>query len=324
MPSLSEQLAAVEDDRKLARDAATLRRRVAHLEKVIDEQQATIESHRRKSINIPLGRKPSGKRASSFVRVIVPDSHGCHIDPDAANAFLADLEELKPAEIVMLGDHLDAGGWLAQHHVMGFVPETAYTFEDDVGAANQFLDEIQKRAPKARIWYIEGNHEHRIVKGIIKLVLGNQRDAEMMLRMWGCKAQLHLEQRKIEFVRRDELQPGLKVRGAIKLGKCFYTHGKRCGSTATHKTLQQFKGNVVHGHTHRLSHATVQSAVEQTLGAWSFGCLCKMQPLYYDTDPTDWSHGHGLQFVEPDGGFTTWSVPIIDGRSRLQMLLSRK
>ncbi len=298
-------------------------RRINQLEKQLDGYEQTIERLRRGRLKLPLGVKPSGRTSGSFVRVIMPDSHGANIDTPAANAFLADLKELQPREIVMLGDHLDCGGWLAQHHVLGFVPETTYSFSDDCDAANQLLDSIGQRSASSRKWYIEGNHEHRIVKTIIKMTLGHQRDSERMLNAWGCKASLSLKERGIEFVRRDELQPGLKIRGAIKLGKCFFTHGKRCGITATHKTLQQFKGNVCHGHTHRMSHASVQSAEEQMLGAWSFGCLCKMQPLYYDTDPTDWAHGYGIQFVEPNGHFTTWPIPIIEGKSRLTMLLNK-
>lgn len=316
----SESIAAM----PTVKEAAAEKRRVKQLEELVERQQETIDRMRRSRINIPLGRKPSGKTPRSFVRAIVPDSHGCHIDEAAANAFLADLKELKPKETVLLGDHLDAGGWLAQHHTLGFVPESGYTFEDDCGAANQFLDQIDSRTPGSAKWYIEGNHCHRIVKAILKMTLGNQRDTEMMLRLWGCKSVLGLKERKYDFVRRDELQPGLKIRGAIKLGKCYFTHGKKCGVTATHKTLQAFKANVVHGHTHRMSHASVQSAEEQMLGGWSFGCLCKMQPLYYDTDPTDWAHGYGIQFVEPNGHFTTWPIPIIEGKSRLTMLLNRK
>jgi UDP-2,3-diacylglucosamine pyrophosphatase LpxH len=319
MGSLEAEVRAKDD----AKVVSAEKKRIKQLEKLVEQQAEAIERMRRPHPQIPLGSKPSGKRASAFVRVIVPDSHGIHIDHTAANAFLADLKELQPREVVMLGDHLDCGGWLAQHHVLGFVPETAYTFEDDCHAANHFLDQIGKRVTGARSWYIEGNHEHRIVKAIIKMTLGCQRDAETQLKLWGCKAALSLEKRGIEFVRRDELQPGLKIRGAIKLGKCYFTHGKNCGSNATYRTLQQFKANVVHGHTHRMSHASVQSAEEQMLGGWSFGCLCKMQPLYYDTNPTDWSHGYGVQFVEPDGSFTTWAIPIIEGKSRLTLLLNR-
>jgi hypothetical protein len=318
---LSDELAATPTVKEVTAD----KRRIRQLEALLERQIETIESLRQKRFKLPLGIKPSGRKPATFVRVIVPDTHGAHIDLGAANAFLEDLKELKPQETILLGDHLDCGGWLAQHHILGFVPETDATFADDCDAANSLLDEVDRRlATGSRKWYFEGNHEHRIVKACIKQTCGNKRDTEFMLSLWGCKAVLNLKGRGYQFVRRDELQPGLKVRGAIKLGKCFFTHGKRTGSQASQRTLANFKANVVHAHNHRMMMATAQSAEDQTLGAWCFGCLCKMQPLYYDTDPTDWSHGYGVQFVEPDGSFTTWPIPIIDGKSRLRMLLGRK
>ncbi len=72
-----------------------------------------------------------------------PDSHGCFIDGAALNAFLGDLEAIKPAEVIMLGDHLDCGGFLAQHQTIGFVAESDYSYAEDVAACNQFLDAIR-------------------------------------------------------------------------------------------------------------------------------------------------------------------------------------
>lgn len=100
---------------------------------------------------------------STRLRIIIPDSHGNHIDEGAMSAFLADLKSLKcdkSTEIVMLGDHLDCGGWLAQHHVLGYVAEIGETsYVNDFKSANFFLDEIMSRANGATIHYIEGNHE---------------------------------------------------------------------------------------------------------------------------------------------------------------------
>lgn len=100
---------------------------------------------------------------STRLRIIIPDSHGNHIDESAMSAFLADLKLLKcdkSTEIVMLGDHLDCGGWLAQHHVMGYVAEISETsYVNDFKSANFFLDEIMIRANGATIHYLEGTHE---------------------------------------------------------------------------------------------------------------------------------------------------------------------
>jgi len=67
------------------------------------------------------------RQPGDIVRVLIPDTHGAKIDRAAVSALLADLKTLAPHEIIFLGDHVDCGGFLAQHHVMGYVAETAYS-----------------------------------------------------------------------------------------------------------------------------------------------------------------------------------------------------
>lgn len=132
----------------------------AELEKLVGEQQSRIEGLLKSRFKLPASRKTRGK-SGSFIRIAIPDTHGAKVDPSAIASFLGDLESIGPEvrEVVFLGDHLDCGGFLAQHHTLGYVAETAETFEDDVTAANQLLDAVQGLCPSAKLHYIEGNHE---------------------------------------------------------------------------------------------------------------------------------------------------------------------
>src|ERR1700690_2386346 len=95
----------------------------------------------------------------SLVRVIIPDSHGNHLDTPAANAFIKDVGALNPDQIVLLGDHLDCGGTFNTHQ-RSYTNELTESYEDDVEACNSFFDDIQHAAPKCKEWhYLEGNHE---------------------------------------------------------------------------------------------------------------------------------------------------------------------
>lgn len=293
---------------------SSLSPRVKELEALVAKQAQQIDDLRRAKFRIPAGRKRG--RGKSYLRVVIPDTHGAYIDKQAAAAFLSDLEALKPAEIVHLGDGVDCGGFLAQHHTLGFVPECSYTFEDDVNAANVFLDEVQKRAGKVNFDYIMGNHEARIEKWIIKQTLAHPQDAAYLYRMFGPEHVLGLEKRGILCVRRDQQYDGLRVRGTIKRGKCLFRHGTRCGVNAAKQTLDDLGGNVCFGHTHRIS-AYVKETVHSLIGSYSFGCLCGLHPLYGDTNTSGWAHGYGVQVVGKDGSFMTIQVPIIDGRSYL-------
>ena len=252
-----------------------------------------------------------------FVRVVIPDSHGAHISRSAAAAFLKDLKSLDPDEIVMLGDHLDCGGFLAQHHSMGFVAETTDSYADDVRATNDFLNQIQEAAPKANIHYLAGNHENRVERWCVTETLRNQKDAEFLLSVFGPEAVLGLKERGIQYYRSSERYHGLPVPGTIKLGECTYTHGISCGTHATYDHVKKFGISVVHGHTHRAQAATVRTVGGGVIGGWSPGCLAQLQPLYMATNITDWSHGFAIQIVSRSGKFLHLNIPIIDGESLL-------
>lgn len=283
-----------------------LRKRLA----LAQEQIKALRSKKR-SITGKARKKPTG----SFERIVIPDTHGCYLDKPAAKAFLEDLAAINPAEIVMLGDHLDCGGFLAMHHTMCYVAETAYTFKDDVAAANEFLDRVQEAAPNATIHMLQGNHERRIEKWIVTQVVRNQEDAAYLSTLFSASRVLALEERGINYYVENEFHHGLRIRGAIKLGKCHFTHGISTARHAAAKTVARFGGSIVYGHTHRADSYIIRTVGAGEIGAWCPGCLCEIQPYYGYTNLTDWSHGYGIQRVASGGEFLHINVPIIDGLS---------
>ena len=82
-------------------------------------------------------------RYANKIRVAIPDSHGEHIDMPARDACLRDIRNLDPHEIVMLGDHVDAGGTFSAHQ-RSYTNEMTESYADDTEAANRFLDAIQR------------------------------------------------------------------------------------------------------------------------------------------------------------------------------------
>jgi hypothetical protein len=217
-----------------------------------------------------------------------------------------------------MGDHLECGGFLAQHHVLGYVAQSEYTFADDVMAANAFLDEVQRLAPKARVYYLEGNHENRIERWIVDQVLGHAKDAAFLHKMFSTKNVLGLDKRGIQFFSSGE-KYGLRVPGAIKLGPCHFLHGSNHGKDVARKMAGMFGGNVVFAHVHTQQSVTVRTVSSGEIGAWCPGCVCQLQPLYRHSTITDWSQGYGLQIVRSSTlDFLHCNVPLIDGQSLLQ------
>jgi UDP-2,3-diacylglucosamine pyrophosphatase LpxH len=314
--SLKDRIAKKPSETKVNDD---LRARNRELEKRVDQLMEQIAKLRKSDFRLPVGRKTkvAGK---SFCRVIIPDTHGCLVDQPSISTFFSDLEVIKPAEIVMLGDHLECGGFLAQHHTLGYVAQTAYTFDQDVRATNELLDRIQQLSPNASIDYIEGNHERRIENWCTTQALAHSEDAEFLRKMFSAASVLGLEKRGIRWIRQGVFYDDLPLPATIKRGHCYFTHGSSTAKHAASEHVKKFGGNVVYGHTHRSDSYVIRTVKAGIIGAWSPGCLCVLQPLWQHTNPTDWSHGYGLQLVNPDGSFLHVNVPIIDGKSYLNIL----
>jgi UDP-2,3-diacylglucosamine pyrophosphatase LpxH len=253
-----------------------------------------------------------------MIRVVCPDSHGEHVDQKARDAFLGDLKRLAPQEIVMLGDHLDCGGTFSLHE-RTYTNEMCESYEDDCAAANTFLDMIQTRAPNARIYYIEGNHEQHVERWAVRNFF-NHKDAVGLLEAYGPETALRLKKRGISYYKRSTHYMGLSIPGAIKLGKCFFVHGVSHAKHTAASHLVRFGANVVFGHVHRMQSANERTVTSDGFGAWCPGTLAKLQPLYAHTAPTSWSHGYGVQFVAKSGQFIHVNVPIHKGKSLLHAM----
>lgn len=255
-----------------------------------------------------------------MIRIALPDSHGNHIDPRARAAFLYDLASIgdECAEIVCLGDHLDCGGTFNTHQ-RTYTNEFAESYEDDCAAANSLLDAIQKHAPKARIHYLEGNHEQHVERWAARN-FQSKKDADKLLGTFGPEAVLNLKERGIKYYKRSVHYMGISIPGTIRLGKCFFVHGICHSKHAAATHLARFGANVVFGHVHR-SQAVIERTVSADgIGAWCPGTLAELQPLYRHTAPSDWSHGYGVQFVAKSGAFMHVNVPIFHGKSMLSEL----
>lgn len=253
------------------------------------------------------------------IRVIIPDSHGAHIDKPAEKAVLADLKRLRPTQIVMLGDHLDAGGTFSAHQ-RNYTAEMVESYEDDCAAANRFLNSIQKAAPDAQIHYLEGNHEAHVGRWASRVFL-SKKDADLFVDRMGPERALSLRARGIRYYQSSVQYHGLSIPGTIRLGKVYFTHGICYGKSAAQNHLAKFGEPVVFGHIHR-SVALVESTVTKAaIGAWCPGTLSKLQPLYKHTSPSGWTHGYAVQFLAKSGRFAHVQVPIVNGESLLLALV---
>jgi predicted phosphodiesterase len=298
------------------------RARVKHLEKLVEEQAEQLERQASAKWSIP--KAPKRVTAGSYIRIVIPDTHGCHADPEAIAAFLGDVAQFgvdSVREVIMLGDHLDCGGFLAAHHAENYVAETAVSFEDDVNATNVFLDQVQSLVPKAKITYLEGNHERRLEKWCVTQALRNAKDAEYLRKMFCAGYQLHLGKRGIEYIQQGRFYDGLPIPATIRRGKCYFTHGERHGKNSAAATLSDYAACVTFGHVHRSQSYSSTTIHSGGVTSNCPGCLCKKQPLWGNTRITGWNHGFGVQLCTKGGEFQNINAMISEGRSFLGPLL---
>lgn len=291
-----------------------------------DRDDALSEYNALRAAKFPVKRdyKPRPKVKTDTVRLIANDVHGSMMDREAVEAFLGDVRRLSPDEIVLNGDIVECGGFLAKHHTANYIAQTTYTYQDDIAHGNWFLDQLQDAAPSAQIHFVQGNHESRIERWIVDETVSNTRDAEYLYQLVAPEVLLKFKERGIIHYRRSESHvPGLPP-GWIKLGKIFFVHELSGGKHAASDSVSRTAGNVVFAHTHREDTATRVLPGVGLVKAWNPGCLCQRQPLWRHSDPTGWSHGYAYQIIAKSGEFMHVNVPIWAGSSLLGNMLETK
>lgn len=252
-----------------------------------------------------------------MIRCIVPDSHGSQISRSAMQAFLQDLKQLDPEEIVMLGDHVDCSGTFSSFKRQT-KEDLEYSYLRDIECAGAFLDAIQENAPRAKIHYLQGNHEYHVERFCVN-AFGNKDDANFVGKLLDPATLLDLKGRGIRYYRLHTTYDGLSIPGTIKLGKCYFTHGISANKHATATHVEKFGGSICHGHTHRAQSYLTRTISSGEIGGWCPGTLSKLQPIYMHTNPSSWVHGYALQFFnKKTGAFLHINVPICRNQSLLR------
>ena len=303
------------DDVVAKEDPKALRKKIARLESDVDSMRKHVEQAR--SANRTKFVKPTRARKrikDDWLRLILPDVHGSSCDQEVLATALAATGSLDIDEIVIGGDFLECGGFLAAHHTLGFVAQTEYSYENDIAAANQILDKLLSTFPSVKKFhYLEGNHELRVEKWAVTQAMRNVYDAQFLLDHIGPQNVLGLEDRGIKYYRQATKYSGLPIPGAIRLGKCHFIHGISTAKHAASQHALRLGGDVCYFHTHRGDTTETHTVGAGQYGAWNPGCLCVKQPMWQHTNPTMWTHGIGLQIVARSGMFQHINARIVDG-----------
>ena len=306
--------------KRLELEIAQLKKQLEHERKAHAITTKRLESLRKAKLRPVAAGKRNPKLRGDIVRVIFGDCHFCKHNPPAISALLSDIKSFRPSEVIIGGDLIDCGGFLAAHHTLGYIDETGRSYEEDLMATSDFLNKLTEAAPNAAVHYIEGNHEARVERWCIDTCVGSKRDAEAMLRRNAPRYLLDLEKRGITYYPRS-VAHSCHVPGWVRMGKVFFVHEISSAKNAASQAIRESGANVVYFHTHRADFSPLNTPGHGLVAAWCPGCLCELQPLWRHTRPTQWTHGYAIQFVSKSGHFQHINVSIENGQSFISQII---
>jgi hypothetical protein len=103
----------------------------------------------------------------------------------------------------------------------------------------------------------------------------------------------------------------------------YFTHTLGRGKSAAQQAASKTAGNVTYFCTHREDTATMVFPSVGLVKAFNPGCLCSLQPVWMNSDPTNWSHGYAIDIIAPSENFQRIHVPIWKGESLAGVMLQR-
>lgn len=236
--------------------------------------------------------------------VVANDFHVPFHDERALGLLLTFVRKEKPERLILAGDFMDF--W----EISSFdkTPRAGKELTAEIRIGRQILRSLRRTLPSARITWIEGNHEFRLRKYLIK-------NARELYNLPGLSVPelFGLDGLAIEFVPCQEgasrfIDTFTRV-GKLRVGH-FAKVSKHGGYAA--KALVEDKGvSLLQGHTHRFgAHARTMADGQILLGIENLSMCSPMQS--YVSRP-NWQAGFSVIYLEPHSGKFQW-YPVLIGR----------
>lgn len=229
--------------------------------------------------------------------VFCPDTHVPYEDKKAWKLFLRCVDVLKPHYFRFLGDFGDL--YCTSRHPKD--PRRNRNLKVEVDRVKERLDEVSALKIPDVEFYL-GNHERNVANYI----------AEKAPELFGLVSVPEL----FEFEKR-----GWKWHeyGDIgKIGKLHIVHDQDyAGARAHEQTRDAIGGNVIIGHTHRLSINYASTLLGQSHVAAMSGWLGDPKYASYmkPSKRKDWCHGFTVGYMEPNGTVHLQLIPFIKHRA---------
>lgn len=182
------------------------------------------------------------------LKILWPDTHHHHHDKRAVNTLLNVISEVKPDEVVILGDFLDMKA--PARWSKGKAEEFAADLLVEVDAACATLSQLREAQGTRRIVFIPGNHDIRIQKYIdlhAPALRGVVRDYPdlLMFENYGVDHAGAVEGSL-------QIDPYKVAPGTVAIHGELLSSTQQAAGQSAYKERHRLGKSIVQGHTHRL------------------------------------------------------------------------
>src|SRR3989454_2463867 len=217
------------------------------------------------------------------------------------------LRRERPDWLILNGDFQDF--WEISSYDL--TPRTGKDFQREIEIGRSILRSFRRSLPKARITWVEGNHEFRLRKYLIQ-------NARELYGLPGLSVAdlFDLKQLRIEYVACDELASKF-TDNFVRVGSLYVGHWDKVSKHGAYaaKVLVEEKGvSLLQGHTHRFgAHARITVDGRVLLGIENFS-MCSRRQSYVSRP--NWQLGFSVVYFHPNNGSFQWFPILIDPHYR--------
>lgn len=243
-------------------------------------------------------------RSSTYKLVVVAnDFHIPFHDEKALLLFKLFLRRERPDWLILNGDFQDF--WEISNYDL--TPRAGKEFKDEIEAGKKILRSFRRTLPRARITWIEGNHEFRLRKYLIQ----NARELYCLPGL--SMAELFdLKRLRVEYVPCHQGASKF-TDNFIRVGDLYVGHWDKVSKHGAYaaKQLVEDKGvSLLQGHTHRFG-AHARTLVDgRVLVGIENASMCSRNQSYVSYP--NWQLGFSVVYLNPETGKSHW-FPILIG-----------
>jgi hypothetical protein len=225
----------------------------------------------------------------------IPDAHSPYHSRVKMRFALRCIEASQPDWIFIYGDFADF--YTVSFHDRS--PGRVSRLADELEVTCELLRAIEKAAPNAKRVFIEGNHEYRLSRYVMKHAAALQG-----LRGLSLDEMLGLSENGWRFVPYREMI----IFGGVGISHDF----EHAGVNASRASMLSMMSSVSNGHTHRAQSLIQRTITGRSLVSHSFGWLGEPATVDYRhrrKAALEWSHGLGFGPISDCG---TWQAQQVD------------